>query len=34
MNRPWLAVDLSELLAVIDRETVYIPPAMFWRRAP
>jgi hypothetical protein len=34
VNRPWLAVDLSELLAVIDRETLYVPPAMVGRRAP
>lgn len=33
-NRPWLAVDLSDLLAVIDRETLYVPPAMIGRRPP
>jgi hypothetical protein len=33
VKRPWLAVDLSELLAVIDRETLYVPPAMIGRRA-
>jgi hypothetical protein len=34
VDRPWLAVNLSELLAVIDRETLYVPPAMVGRRAP
>jgi hypothetical protein len=34
VKRPWLAVNLSELLAVIDRETLYVPPAMIGRRAP
>lgn len=34
INRPWLAVDVSELLAVIDRETLYVPPAMMGRRVP
>jgi len=34
VNRPWLAVDLSELLAVIDGETLYVPPAMVGRKAP
>lgn len=31
-ERPRLAVDLSELLAVIDRETLYVPPAMLGRK--
>lgn len=34
VDRPWLAVDLSELLAVIDRETLYVPPALEGRRLP
>jgi len=34
LDRPRLAVNLSELLAVIDRETVYVPPAMVGRRMP
>jgi hypothetical protein len=34
VNRPWLAVNLSELLAVVDRETLYVPPAMVGRRMP
>lgn len=34
VNRPWLAVNLSELLAVIDRETLYVPPALVGRRLP
>ena len=33
-KHPWLAVDLSELLAVIDRETLYVPPAMVGRHSP
>lgn len=31
-DRPRLAVDLSELLAVIDQETLYVPPAAKVRR--
>ena len=34
VNRPWLAVNLSELLAVVDRETLYVPSAMLGRRMP
>jgi len=34
VNKPWLVVDLSELLAVMDRETLYVPPAQIGRRAP
>ena len=34
VDRPWLAVDLSELLAVVNRETLYVPPALEGRRAP
>ena len=34
LDRPRLAVDLSELLAIIDRETLYVPPAMVGRRMP
>lgn len=33
-TRPWLTVNLSELLAVIDRETLYVPPALKYRRQP
>lgn len=32
LNRPWLAVDLSELLAAIDRESLYVPPPLKMRR--
>jgi hypothetical protein len=34
VNRPWLAVSLSELLAMVDRETLYVPPAMVGRGMP
>lgn len=34
LDRPRLAVNLSELLAVIDRETLYVPPAMVGRWMP
>lgn len=34
VNRPWLAVDLSELLTVIDRETLYVPLALVGRKRP
>jgi hypothetical protein len=34
VDRPWLAVNLSELLAAIDRETLYVPPTLVGRRAP
>ena len=34
VNRPWLAVNLSELLAVVDRETLYVPPALVGRKMP
>jgi hypothetical protein len=34
VNKPWLEVDLSELLAVIDQETLYVPPAMVGRKMP
>lgn len=27
INKPWLTVDLTELLAVMDQETLYVPPA-------
>ena len=34
VERPRLAVDLSDLLAVIDQETLYVPPALVGRRLP
>ena len=34
VDHPRLAVNLSELLAVMDRETLYVPPAMAGRRMP
>lgn len=31
-KKPWLVVDLFELLEAMDRETVYVPPVQIRRR--